>query len=557
MSGADPPSASERAAADVRRDRRGTRYAVVGLAVLLIGSYAAAVALSGDDMPAGTEVAGVKLGGLSTAAAEERLRTDLVPRAQEPIVLAARGQTFKIHPADAGLALDVEGTVERAQGGIRIDPRRLWADLTATVGPVPPVVEVDQAALIATVHRVDDEVERRPVEPWIGFAAERPVPHLPVAGVAVDTSQAIVTVLDAWLVETDRVSLPLETVPPEVGKADLERAVRRLARPAMDGPVRLRAGGRTFVVDPREYAPALRYEVVDGALAAVVDPGLLARRVPQPVAAGRRPARDAAVVLRRGHPAIVAARSGERIRPSDLATALTVALGRGDRTARVAGTPVPAGVSTEDARSWGIHEVVASASAPYREGDVVPLAARVNGTVVRPGGTFSLGGRLGPRSDGVADASQLATAIYGAAFAAGMEPVERHPHGVYDPRFPRGIDARLDWPHAGLRLAGTTPYGVLVQVSAAPHRDIAGGRLNVRLWSTGYWTVTTRTLGPYDRTRPGRRVSHSRGCEPVRGREGFTVRVVRDLHHKDRERHRITRTTYAPVDAVVCRPPRR
>ena len=123
----------------------------------------------------------------------------------------------------------------------------------------------------------------------------------------------------------------------------------------------------------------------------------------------------------------------------------------------------------------------------------------------------------------------------------------------------KGLDARLDWPRTDLRLAGTTPYGVLVQASASPRRPggNGGGRLHVRLWSTGYWTVTTRTSDPYDRTRPDRRVSHRRGCQPSRGRHGFTIRIVRDLHHDDEDRTSTTRTTYAPVDTVVCRGPRR
>ena len=308
MSGPDPGRASESATADARRDRRGTYYAVLGLVVLLIGTYAAAVALSGDDLPAGTEVAGVELGGLSTAEAEERLRTELVPRAREPIVLAARGHTFRIHPRDVGLALDVEATVERAQGGSRIDPRRLWSDLTATVGPVSPVVDVDQAALIATVHRVADRVERKAVEPWISFVAA-------ASGAAPAGRRPRCRHLTGDRHDPRRLAGrdgDWSTCP----RAGADRGGQGRPRPGRtpSSPAR-RWTGRCGCVPadaPSWWSrgsthPALRYRVVDGALAPVVDarqlararPGAGRRRSPPPAGRGRR---AAPAVTRRSWP---------------------------------------------------------------------------------------------------------------------------------------------------------------------------------------------------------------------------------------------------------------
>ena len=552
-------SSASDAAAVTRRERRGTWLAVIGLVVMLIGSYAAAVALSGDDLPDGTDVAGVDIGGLSSDQAEDVLRSALVPRSRRPVDLVVGGRTFRFNPSAAGLSVDVDASVARAHGGSRLDPRRLWADLTSTVDPVAPVVRVDQDALISAMHRLARRVNRPAVEPWIGFESQRPVVHRGEPGLELDTAQAIVTLLDSWLVDRRAVHLPVQPRRPAVDAAAVREAVERQARPAMQRPVRLLIGRRTVHLRPGRYAPALRLEVRNGALAPVVNAQLLARRLPQgAVATGLRSPHDARVVLRSGRPTVLAARPGTRIRPHDAARALVAALTSRDRTARVAGTPLPARISTRDARGWGIREPVASTSVAYRNADLVPLVGMVNGFVLRPGRTFSLGGILGPRSADVADTDRLATALYGAGFAAGMRDVEHHAHPAYHAGLPRGLDATLSWPETGLRFAGTTPYGVLVQAWVSPGTEPgrAGGQLHVRLWSTRYWDVTSVTSDPFDLTPPGRTVSHHRGCEPHPGRPGFSIGVVRDLHHGSRELSTSSNTTYAPVDAVVCRPRR-
>jgi hypothetical protein len=141
-----------------------------------------------------------------------------------------------------------------------------------------------------------------------------------------------------------------------------------------------------------------------------------------------------------------------------------------------------------------------------------------------------------------------------------MRDDERHAHPVYNANLPRGLDARLSWPDAGLRFTGTTPYGVLIQAWVSPDSSPGprgGGEVHVQLWSTRYWDVTSVTSVPYNRKRPGRSVSRRPGCDPHPGRPGFSVQVVRDLHHGDLDRTSTTSTTYAPVDTLICRRPRR
>ena len=85
---------------------------VPAAAVLALGAaYGVDLLGAGGDVPRGTVVAGVDLGGLSPAAATERLQSDLAPRvaADHPgSPTTCRGCCT---PRTAGIALDVPATV--------------------------------------------------------------------------------------------------------------------------------------------------------------------------------------------------------------------------------------------------------------------------------------------------------------------------------------------------------------------------------------------------------------------------------------------------------------
>ncbi len=579
MSAHDPADdPADEVAAGSRRDRRRAWFAVAGLVVLLTGAYATAVAFSGDGIARGTRVSDVGIGGLTIAEAEQRLDEELAPRADDPITVEVDGTEHELDPAELGLSLDVETTVERAHGGSRVDPRDLWNSWFGG-GPVAPVLQVDQDRMIGAVRALADAAGQPAVEPTVSFTADGPVPHQPTTGTSLDTSGAVLAILDSWLVDGGAIELPVETDEPTLGNADLKAAVEKVAEPAVSAPVRLREGARTWTVSPRRFGPALTIEVVDGELVPVVDGEVLAERVPQLLdAAGEKP-RDATVRVRDGSPEVVPARPGVRAEPSDLADALLAALEARNRVARVAGTPVPAEVSTREARSWRITEQVSSFTTyypheDYRNTNIGRAAELINGTVLAPGETFSLNDTVGERTaangftvgyviaNGVyardygGGVSQVATTTYNAAFFAGMKDVEHKPHSFYIDRYPMGREATVAWPSVDLRFKNTTPYGVLVEAWIVPSRPPAGtGQMHVRLWSTKHWTVRARSSGPYAYTSPGTQIINGDpGCVPTTGYSGFDVDVYRDFFRGgDKLRTETFHTTYIPADTVICR----
>jgi vancomycin resistance protein YoaR len=105
----------------------------------------------------------------------------------------------------------------------------------------------------------------------------------------------------------------------------------------------------------------------------------------------------------------------------------------------------------------------------------------LDGTLVPPGGTFSLNGTIGERTaergfkpapviigteyaeEVGGGTSQVATTVFNAAWEAGLEITERNPHSLYISRYQLGRDATVYWPTLDLRFRNDTKTWVLVK----------------------------------------------------------------------------------------------
>jgi len=119
-------------------DLRFAAVFVVAFLALLAGLYGVGYLVAGDRLPAGTTVAGVDVGGMSSGEARAELQTTLAPRLGEPITLSAGGQSLEVDPQRAGLTFDLAATIDNGLGGNRWDPWHMLRVVTGG-GPVDPV----------------------------------------------------------------------------------------------------------------------------------------------------------------------------------------------------------------------------------------------------------------------------------------------------------------------------------------------------------------------------------------------------------------------------------
>ena len=557
-------------ARSTRRDQPGREseggrvvlLTVLGLALLTGAVYAGAYLVAGDKVPVGTRVAGVDIGGHRPATAEVMLRDRLADKAEAPFTVRIGGRVQQVPPQQAGLDVDYAASV-RAAGAIHSwRPSKLWAYYTSG-GDVTPVVSLDQTRLAALVQRLDLTDGRLPADGSVVFG--NGVFHVrpPRVGLALDPKAAGAAFWAAYLSDDPRVDLPLTPTPPAVGEQAVGHFVSRFANPALAAAVTLRLGDRSVRLEPSSYSSLLGARRVGHHLVPRVDATGLARVVDQRL--GPDPAdapRDATVALVDGSPQVVKAQPGLAYAPSAMGRALVAAIASDRRTARVPAHRAEASFTDADARDLGITQRLSTFSVHVPSGvPTGPLSAavaRLDGTVLHPGDSVSLRGRLGSAVPEGPAGDALATATFNAVWLGGLHLGSHATHETYpgagSTTAPLGRDATLD---QGQDLAFTddTRYGVLVSVAIAPPSARRGDFLTVTLWSTPRWSVTSGHDTPTDVVPAGRVVGHGHRCVARHGARGFTVTVTRTFARPgsgEPDRSGSYTAHYRPRPAVVC-----
>ncbi|HEX6247619.1 MAG TPA: VanW family protein [Nocardioidaceae bacterium] len=564
-------------------DRRVVTLLVAGLLVLFGGLYVAGYLFTSDKVPRGTTVSGVEIGGLTPAAARTTLEQELAPRVEEPIVVSADGQRGSIRPAAAGLGVDYAESVEQAGGGRSWSPARMWDYFTGG-DDLDAVLDVDESSLEAAVARFAKKVDEKPVEGAVTFTKGTAKAELPETGMELDRDQAADAITEAFLrAGSDPVALEVSEVEPEVSEAKVREAMNDFANPAMSAPVTLRLGEDDVLVRPEAYSRALSMRPEDGELVAEVDKKKLMGAVRPAMRTVALTPVPATVRLVDGQPKVVPGKNGVTFDPDEVVEEfLDAVVERGDNRVLEVETKVDRpDFTTADAKKLGIKEVVSSFTtnfphAEYRNVNLGRAAEIVNGTVLKPGETFSLNGTVGERtaengftegfiiSDGVfkedfgGGVSQVATTLFNAAFFAGLEDVEHKPHSFYIDRYPIGREATVVWGAVDLKFKNDTPYGILIQSWVNPSTPSSSGAMNVRFWSTKHWDISTDTSGRYNITEEKTRYIQDENCVDNEGYGGFDIDVYRYFRKPGSSevvRKETFHTTYTPSDTVVCGKP--
>lgn len=567
-----------------RREGAGGGVVLLMLLVLVLlagGAYVAAYATAGDKVPRGTSVAGVDIGGHAPAEAEELLREGLADRAEAPLTVEVDGRSTTVDPATVGLQVDYAASVAAAGGGRSWSPGRLW-DYWTGGEDTDAVVTVDEDTFDQALSDLADEVGTAPQDGAVSFRGTRIVTRKPVTGEGFDADQAREALQAAYLTD-EPAELTPTVIEPDIDQSDVQEALDSFANPAMSGPVTLLFGDSRVQLQPREYARAIGLRAEDGELVPDLDVEALATLVDADVAEEDRPV-DATVKLVDGKPKVVPAKPGVSYDPDDVSDAFLdlVASSDGKREMKVKASVVEPDFSTADARALKIKERVSTFTtyypyAEYRNVNIGRAAEIVDGTVLKPGDTFSLNGIVGERTreNGFTDGfiisngifkedlgggvSQMATTLFNAMFFAGLEDVEHKPHSFYIDRYPVGREATVAWGSVDLRFRNDTDHGVLVHAVVKPSTPSSQGVVTVSMYSTKTWDITTKTSDRYNYRPPATRTLTTADCYPNTGYAGFDVDVWRYFHEPGSDevvRTEKLHTAYTPSDTVICKKPK-
>ncbi len=479
-----------------RRRSRGRSTAVslaVGAALLLAIAVLVGLAYAGSSaqLAEGTTVAGVDVGGLTRAEAVALLRAEFGRVSSQPIEFHAGGTAYPLAAEQLAVEPDwgaAVGAAARTSGGF--GPLRGFRRLhTRFFGAeVLPPLAVSNAALEYALDQISERVDRDARSAALERRDLRVVVVPETTGARLER-EAAASVLVRALGSIERtnggVALPVRVTTPRVTAAMLAPAATR-ARVALSGPVRLRGESRSWRLSRTRIAELLSLPRDGARRLAIAGPGAVAyfRTLSERVA---NPPLDATWDVSGDSVRIVPARPGTELDiPATARALLRAATSRTNRVARISVAEALPERSTAEARALGIEYALGSYKT-YNSGTwdrITNLRLGVtllDGTLVAPGGTFSLNDAIGERTveRGFRSApviigteyeeevgggtSQVATTVFNAVWEAGLKITERNAHSLYISRYPLGRDATVYWPSLDLRFQNDTSSWVLVK----------------------------------------------------------------------------------------------
>ena len=559
------------------RNRRTRRLVAIGVVagLLLAAGGTAAYAYSGE-VPRGTRVLGVDVGGRSRTDAAAALRDELARRAGQlgaPVPVRLGERTGQVTPDEVGLVVDVEATVAAV---VDTDPHpvsRLFGNRD-----VPPVVTVDPQRLDAKLRQVLGKNSQRMTLPAITFTGTTPKVTRPKPGLDLDPQRSAQVVRDGWL-SGQPVTVPLVETSPATTAEELDKLLAELARPAVAAPVTINTDRGTVTVSPTAIARSLVLTAdATGRITPRVDPKKLRAALATQLAKVEVAPKDATYRIVSGRPQPVEGVTGRQVDLAKLAPELLGVLPRSDgRELTAELTSAPPEITKAELGKLGIKERVSTFTTHFTGGagssrsqNIMTIAREVDGTLVRPGATFSLNGHTGERSyaQGYRDApvildgklvpgvgggtSQFTTTLFNAIYYAGLEDVEHKPHSYWFSRYPAEIESTIFYPSLDFKFRNNTEYGVIIDTA------YTSSSITVSIWSTRIWdSVKTEYSPRRNITRP--KLIHLKpgpSCIPTNGIDGFTQDAWRVFRKDGREVRREKFTwTYLAEPRYVCGTP--
>lgn len=558
----------------------------VGLLVLLAGGYTAAHFAAGDKVPRNAVVAGVAIGGLTPQEAETTLRTELGTRYGAAITVSdgsgdAENQEVPLDPATSGLEVDWAATVTQAGGGRSWNP----VDIAKTLfggGESDLVLDVDASKLTGTLTEHAGVFAVEGVEATLGFEDGKIVRTDSTDSKVLDVDATATAVEEAFRRGEQGVTAVTTVQAPAVTTAMVDEAVTSFAEPALSAPVSVNVGSGSFEVKPEHIAGATTFAVEEGKLVPHVDPKKLFDLTKEArEALGLQVGKDASYTMSDGAIQVVPSEDGQQVDVEGLAAGVKEAATKtgAERTTSVEVVQGAAEFSTEDAERLKPSQVIGEFTtnyphAPYRNTNIGRAAELVNGTVLMPGETFSLNGRLGERTaangftegymikDGVlvkdlgGGVSQAATTLYNAGFFAGYEDIEHKPHSLYFDRYPVGREATVVYGALDMSFKNNTEYPAYIEGFIQPSSSGSKGSVTFRIHSIPTWDKVEATEPVISDYYYGReRVLDTPDCKPQSPIRGFTATWQR-VFHKDGA---VAKTEdyswkYSAGDKISCAP---
>ncbi|MFJ6524203.1 hypothetical protein ACIQMZ_02925 [Streptomyces longwoodensis] len=268
-----PPAQGKPAPAAKKAKKKGRSKLVLlgGLVVLAAaGAYGAGLLMNHSDVPKGTTVLGVDIGGGTRDDAVKKLDDAFDQRVNQALKLSVDGQTVTLKPDQAGLQFDLQATVDDAARS-DYNPVSVIGTLFGQKRVVEPEMPVDEEKLDAALATAAGGAGSAS-DGTITFESGKAVPVYGKAGQGIDTTRAAKAVEEAYRTQVETgapttVRVPTTSKQPTVSNAEVDRMMKEFAEPAMSAKVTVKSGPHEIAFSPEKSLwKFLRVKAVNGKL---------------------------------------------------------------------------------------------------------------------------------------------------------------------------------------------------------------------------------------------------------------------------------------------------
>ena len=478
------------------------RFCWIGLSVItvVLGIFATYFLLFTGKIYPNTSVAGIEIGGLSVNNATTLLSSNIyVPL---KIQLVGAGQTFNIDTKDFDLSYDFAGSALRAFNFTRTG--NFFYDLSERVYAlfkaknVGIAVSLNNNKLEKIISVISGQISVNPVEPSITLTDGNIAVNKGTAGTEVDGKVLRIAIGESLsLAKTGDVEIPINVIDHTLKQNEAEELKTR-AEKYIGRSLQLKFEYNTYTLTDKDLIKILDFRTGfnrQSMDAIILDISSEVNRDPQNpkfiFENGRvtefQPALDGIRIDNEGLKDKIINSLNQIENGSDKITAFDIPVQK-----------TPPEVTTDGINNLGIKELIGRGASTYfhsitsRVHNVVLAASRINGTLVKPGDTFSFNNTLGDVSqftgyqqayiisegktilgDG-GGVCQVSTTLFRSVLNAGLPIIERQAHayrvGYYEQDSPPGIDATVYGPSPDFKFKNDTPAYILIEAKADPKK---------------------------------------------------------------------------------------
>lgn len=564
-----PPGEPEPAAATSQKSLKKWGLIGSGAAALLSVGYIGTAFAVQHSIPQTAAIGTVSVGGMSHEQALKEVARAADDLAGQPVELQAGDRTASFKSADAGLGISAEKSVAQLVG-FTLNPKTLWGKVSGQAA-VPFVTTADTTVLSKSVEEAAKTLNVAPTDGQITLDGTTPQVRQPVVGQTLQVAETVRLVEKNWVTASSPIKVAAQEAAPEIDQNDVEKALESFVKPALSGPVQFTVGSEKVSLQPADFASALKISPESGSLVGAVEATKLKQLLLEKNDNIGKEPKDAKIVMKDNAPTIIPSVSGVTIDETSLNEGFNAAIAAPERTASVTTTVAEPELTTAKAEALKITSLMARFDSKMPRNRVrthnIKLAARgINGTILKPGETFSMNETLGRRTaakgyksapvimngrltkDYGGGISQVATTLFNGMFFAGLEEVQHKPHSFYISRYPEGREATVNYPTVDLKFKNDTPHGVLIETW------VSEGAVHTRFWGQKQYDEIKSIKSSRSAVVPPKEIEDdSQKCVPQSPMPGFKVAVTRVFYKGGAEVKRETfRHRYIPEDKVTC-----